>query len=113
MPSQRLKSASILERNHPAGLNGLGQIYLAWGDLDKSEKYFLRAVKSPEASAAWYGLGRVYLLNGKYEKALPWLQKALASSPDDATLKSMVEAAEKKSVPPELEKQIKPTGQAR
>jgi tetratricopeptide (TPR) repeat protein len=99
-----------IERNHPAGLNGLGQIYLMWGDLDKAEKYFLRAVKSPQASAAWYGLGRLYLVEAKYDKAVPWLRKALAEQPDDASLKSMLEAAEKKSVPAELEKQLKPAG---
>jgi Flp pilus assembly protein TadD len=99
-----------LERSHPAGLNGLGQIYLSWGELDKAEKYLLRAAKSPHSGAAWFGLARIYLLTSKYEKAEPWLRKAIAEQPDDVSLKAMLEAAEKKSVPDDLQQQLKPAG---
>lgn len=99
-----------LQRNHPAGLNGLGQIYLGWGDFDKAEKYLLKSASSPHSAAAWFGLARIYLLTGRYEKAQPWLRKALKEQPEDATLKSMLDAATSKSLSPDLKQQLQPKG---
>ena len=56
-----------LNSNHPAALNGLGQIYLAQKKYDLAETNFLKA--GPRAPAAWYGLAKLYLLQGKFEQA--------------------------------------------
>ena len=67
-----------IEPKHPAGLNGLGQVYLSGASYAKAEKFLLKA--APNASAAWYGLSRLYLLTGKYDKAKTWIEKRSASS---------------------------------
>ena len=62
--------------------------------------------KPPQSAAAWYGLARLYLLTGKYTAAERWINKALATSPNDETLKQMLAAAEAKQLPDELRRQI-------
>ena len=89
-----------LEPNHPAALNGLGQVYLSWREFDQAKKFLTKA--APQAPAAWYGLARLYLLTGKYTAAERWIKKALATSPNDESLKKMLAAAEAKQLPDEL-----------
>jgi tetratricopeptide (TPR) repeat protein len=99
-----------LEPKHPAALNGLGQLYLARNEFDKAEKYLLDA--SPTAPAAWWGLTKMYLLQGKWPEAERYAQKIIdsgqATGAELDDVNAMLKAAQDKSLPPALRKQIAP-----
>ena len=103
---QDFQKVLSLNPNHPAGLNGLGQIYLSQRKYDDAEKYLLQA--APQASAAWYGLARLYLLKGKYDDAEKWAQKVVDSGQGDQTANEMLKAAQNKQLPDALRKSIEP-----
>lgn len=100
------ESCIELSPKHPAGLNGLGQIYLAQGYLKKAEKYLQKA--APSAPAAWYGLTRISLLNGDYEQAKMWAEKQLKQNPDNEIAKKMLMAAVNEKIDDTLRKSIEP-----
>ncbi|MDR3403847.1 MAG: tetratricopeptide repeat protein [Chthoniobacter sp.] len=93
--------------DHPAALNGLGQIYLSRREYDKAEPPLLQAAKQG-ASAAWFGLARLYLLQGKFEDAQKWAQMLIDSKQGDAISVKMLEAAKAKSLSDELRQTIEP-----
>jgi Flp pilus assembly protein TadD len=95
-----------LEPSYPAALNGLGQLSLLERKYGDAEKYLLKA--APQAPAAWYGLARVYLLEGKYSEAAKWAKKVIDTGEADEITTAMLKAAEAKSLPDELRKQIEP-----
>jgi len=95
-----------LEPAFPAALNGLGQIALIERKYADAEKHLLKA--APQAPAAWFGLARVYLLEGKYADAAKWAKKIVDSGEADEMAKTMLKAAEAKSLPDALRAQIEP-----
>jgi Flp pilus assembly protein TadD len=95
-----------MEPDHPAALNGLGQINLMQRKYDDAEKYLLQA--SPQAPAAWYGLARMYLLQGKFDQAEKWAQKLVNSGQADEVAKQMLAAAKSKQLSDELRASIEP-----
>ena len=97
-----------LEPKHPAALNGLGQIYLSWGEYDQAEKFLTKA--APQAEAAWFGLARLYLLTGKYDEAQKWIVKAQSVQPNDEWLPKLLAAAKQGELPADLRLSIEPPG---
>src|SRR5262249_53418740 len=59
---QAWKKLLEMEPEHPAALNGMGQLYLSRGDLAEARMYLRRA--ADRAPAAWWGLTKVYFLEG-------------------------------------------------
>ena len=100
------QSTLALELDHPAALNGLGQLYLAQKKNDLAETYLLKA--SAKAPASWYGLARLYLLQGKFEKAEEWAGKLVDSGQGDEVARKMLEAARAKRVPEGLRIVLEP-----
>jgi tetratricopeptide (TPR) repeat protein len=100
------QSCVALQPDHPAALNGLGQLYLAQKQYDLAETYLLKA--SPNAPAAWYGLARLYLLQGKFDKAQEWAEKLIDSGQGDEGAKRMLEAARAKKLPDGLRMVLEP-----
>jgi predicted Ser/Thr protein kinase/cytochrome c-type biogenesis protein CcmH/NrfG len=95
-----------LNPNHPAALNGLGQIYLAQRKYDLAETYLLKA--APQAPAAWYGLARLYLLQGKFDQAEEWAKKLVDSGQADETAQRILQASRTRRVPEGLRLVLEP-----
>jgi len=91
-----------MEPAHPAALNGMGQLYLGRGELEKAEPYLTKA--APQAPAAWWGLAKLYLLQGKFEEAEKWAQKL--SDSGDQNIKPLLEAAKAKKLPEALKQEM-------
>src|SRR5205814_2301727 len=96
-----------LDPNHPAALNGLGQIFLSQRDYAKAEPMLLKAA-SQKASAAWFGLARLYLLQEKFADAEKWAQMLVDSGQGDAVAEKMLEAAKAKKLTEGLRATIEP-----
>ena len=105
--AEAFKNLLALEPNHPAALNGMGQLSLLERKYDEAEKYLLKAA-SKDATAAWYGLAKVYLLKGKYDQAAKWAKKIVDSGEADEGGKEMLKAAKAKKLSDELRQQIEP-----
>ncbi len=96
-----------LQRNHPAGLNGLGQAYLAKREYDLAEPW-LRRASAKGASAARFGLVRVYLLQGEFGKAKAALKKLKRDAMDAQLLQQMAAAVKSKELSDDLRAQLEP-----
>lgn len=67
------------------GYDGLGAVYLRWGDRARAARAFERAVVvDPYDSVAHFQLGRLYLEAGRREDALREYQAGLATDPSNA-----------------------------
>ena len=95
-----------LNSNHPAALNGLGQIYLARKKYDLAETNFLKA--GSRAPAAWYGLARLYLLQGKFEQAEKWAQMLVDSGQGNDGARVLLQAAKDKKLSDGLRFMLEP-----
>ena len=95
-----------LNSDHPAALNGLGQIYLAQKKYGEAETYLLKA--GPRVPAAWYGLAQLYLLQGKLDQAEEWARKIVDSGQGDARARALLQAAKDKKLSDELRLMIEP-----
>ncbi len=95
-----------LNPDHPAGLNGLGQIYLAQKKYDLAETNLLKA--GPRAPAAWYGLTKLYLIQGKFEQAEKWAQMIVDSGQGDQGTRALLQAAKDKKLSDGLRAMIEP-----
>lgn len=87
---------------HPAALNGLGQVRMVLGEYEAAEQPLLKAAEHG-ATAAWWGLAKLYLLTDQPEKALPWAEKIVAESPDNAEAQRLLEAAKAGELPDHLQ----------
>src|SRR5207245_8180957 len=95
-----------LKPDHPAALNGLGQIYLVQKRYAEAEKFFLLA--GPRAPAAWYGLAKLYLIQGKFDQAEEWAQMIVDSGQGDEGGRSMLQAVKNKKLRHGLRMRLEP-----
>ncbi len=95
-----------LTPEHPAALNGLGQLYLSEKKYPEAEQYLLKA--GPKAPAAWFGLARLYLLQDRFDDAEKWAQTIVDSGQGDETSRAMLKAAKDKKVSDGLRLMIEP-----
>ena len=67
--------------------SGLGNAYYYKGDLERSEKYYLEALKiKPEFVNALQGLAQTYIAMGRIPEAVEKLEKAVRKVPDSPGL---------------------------
>jgi tetratricopeptide (TPR) repeat protein len=80
--------------------NNLGAIYGKWGDIDKAEKSYQKAVeKKHDIPEAYANLVTFYIALEEFSKARQWLIKGIGHNPESDILKNMkkkIEDAEKK-----------------
>lgn len=105
--TEAFKRCIELSPDHPAALNGLGQIALAEGRLDEAKQWLLQA--APQAPAAWFGLTQLYLLKGDWEQAEQWASKIVAENPDNVFAQQLLEAAKTKTLTLQLKQSIEPS----
>lgn len=81
--------------------NNLGAIYGKWGDIDKAEKSYQKAVeKKHDLPEAYANLVTFYIALEEFTKARQWLIKGVGHNPESEILKNMkqkIEEAEKKA----------------
>lgn len=96
-----------LDESHAAGLNGLGQAYLAKRAYDLAEPYLSRARKNGATAASW-GLVRIYLLQGEYDNAQRALEKLDRTGLDEELVNALVKAAEERKLDDGLRSKLEP-----
>lgn len=86
---QRDKILPYLEKELPSHpndsllLRSLAYMYMFTNDLDKGEKYYLKALSvNPDCGRCYAGLGQIFSKRGNYDRALGYLTKAIAIIPD-------------------------------
>lgn len=81
----------LLDPGNPVYLDLLGTAYLALGDPDSAERFFLQALAlDPEQAAILIHLGQTSLLRGNLEEGFAYLRRASAAAEDDR-LREMAE----------------------
>ena len=71
---------------------GLAELYLQLGRLDKAEKYFLKTLQVNSGNfEAVFGLGRLYYAGGQKARGLEMFQKAMALKPDNVLLYNKIQ----------------------
>ena len=103
---QAFQKVLSLKPDHPAALNGLGQIYLAQKKYGEAEPYSLKA--GPRAPAAWYGLAKLYLIQGKFEQAETWARKIVESGQGDENAHTLLQSAKDKKLSDRFRLTIEP-----
>ena len=85
------KAIDLLEKfnsfnlQESCGLSKLGDIYRAWGDLDKAKDYYTKALKRNEKdSRATEGRGEIAIFKGDYTEAYFWYDKLARDYPLEA-----------------------------
>ena len=85
------RKAVMLAPDNPVHLDLLGTAYMALGDLDRAERFFLQALElDPDEAAILIHLGQLSLYRGEQETAFAYLRQAVASA-SDARLREMAE----------------------
>jgi len=83
------RKAVMLAPDNPVHLDLLGTAYMALGDLDRAERFFLQALElDPDEAAILIHLGQLSLYRGEKETAFAYLRQAVASA-SDARLREM------------------------
>jgi len=84
-------SKSVESEPNWTGYDGLGAIYLHWGDRARAEQAFQRSVAvDPYDSVARFQLGKLYLEAGRREEALREYQAGLATDPSNAEARAAI-----------------------
>ena len=97
----------MITPNHPAAMNGLGQICIQERKYSDAEKLLLPI--SEQSPPAWPGLARLFILEGKYDEAAAWAQKSVAAGQADNITRRILVDAEAKKLSDGLRFMIDPT----
>ena len=84
-----------IDPNDPRGLQGLGDVYFATGDLRKAEECWLKG-------NARRSVSRLRLLQGRFAEAAPLVGELARQTPDQPYIQTMVEALRAGRLTPEL-----------
>lgn len=95
-----------VKKDHPAALNGLGQIAFSKRAFAAAEKDWLAAAK--DAPAANVGLAKLYLLQSKFDQAAKYAQAAADSPGADASIQQLLAAAKSGKLDPQLKAELEP-----